>query len=299
MERKSNFGLFLLICAAFFYASFGVFSKIIGDAFPTFTQTWTRSVIALLLFIAFCFYKKLFIKIQKEDLKWFFITGTVGALSLAPTFYAFVHLNIGTVLFIFYAITVITSYILGVFFLKEKLTKVSISAFFLAFCGLLFVFWGDIRFDFEKIIPVIAACASGIFFSIWFVFSKKISSKYPTPQINTFGYVLAVLINFFIALILNEPFNANFISVEWLANIGYGFAGFAGSGLTMYGFKYIEAHKGSLVLLLEIVFGALFGFLLFHEILNPTTIAGGLLIIFSILVPNVFEIFKIKPESTA
>lgn len=283
------YGLFILLTSAFFYASYGVFSKIIAGSFTPFTQAWTRGVITLLCFLAFGLYKKLFVKIKKEDIKWYFIVGIIGSLAVAPTFYSLANLHLGTALFIQYAATVITSYILGSIFLGEKLTKISIYSLLLAFLGLILVYWGDIYFNLDKIIPVIAACISGAFFSVWFVFSKKISSKYPTVQINTYGYIFAVIINLLIALIVKEPFNNNFASSAWIANIGYGVAGFAGSGLSVYGFKFIEAHIGSIVLLSEILFGIVFGLLLFGEVLNLTTIFGGVLVIASIALPNIYK----------
>ncbi len=289
MEKNSTYGLVILLGAALSYASYGIFSKIIGGAFAPFTQSWTRSIITLLLFVGFCLYKKFFTKIRKEDIKWYFIVGIVGALALAPTFYSLANLNLGTALFISYAATVIVSYFIGSVFLGEKLTKTNLTALLLSLAGLLLVYWGDIHFEAGKIVPVLAAFASGTLFSIWFSFSKKISSKYPTPQINTYGYAFAVIVNLAIALALGEPLNTNFASSAWLANIGYGIVGFAGSGLSVYGFKYIEAHKGSIVLLSEIVFGTLFGLFLFHELLSLTTIAGGVLILASIALPNIYK----------
>lgn len=283
------YGVSILLASAFFYASYGTFSKIIAGSFAPFTQAWTRGIITLLCFLVFGFYKKLFVKIRKEDIKWYFIVGVIGSLAVAPTFYSLANLNLGTALFIQYAATVIASYLLGSLFLHEKLTKISIFSLLLAFLGLFIVYWGDIYFSVNKLIPVIAACISGVFFSVWFVFSKKISLKYPTAQINTYGYIFAVVINFLIASIAKEPFNKNFTSSAWIANIGYGIVGFAGSGLSIYGFKFIEAHKGSIVLLSEILFGILFGLLLFKEILGLTTIFGGILIIVSIALPNVYK----------
>lgn len=291
MQRK-YYGLSILLASAFFYASYGVFSKIIGGAFAPFTQAWTRGIITLCCFLAFGIYKKIFVKVSKEDIKWYIVVGVIGSLAVAPTFYSLANLNIGTALFIQYAATVITSYILGSLFLKEKITKTSIISFGLAFVGLFLVYMGDIYFNIEKLVPVIAAFVSGSFFSIWFVFSKKISTKYPTVQINTYGYVFAVVINFFIASLLAEPLNKNLTSTAWLANIGYGIVGFAGSGLSVYGFKFMEAHKGSIVLLSEILFGMLFGLILFQEVLNPTTLMGGILIIVSIALPNVYAMYS-------
>ncbi len=216
-------------------------------------------------------------------MKWFLGIGIVGALAIAPIFYSLAYLNLGTALFIQYAATVIVSYVLGVMLLREKLTKVNYAAFFLALAGLLLVYWGDISIN--RLVPVLAAFAGGAFFSVYFVFSKKIP-QYSSIQVNTFAYTLGVIVNLLISVLLRENFDFNFISSAWAANVGYGIAGFLGSGLTIYGFKYIEANKGSIVLLSEILFGILFGFFLFREMLSAVAVLGGLLIIFSIVLPN-------------
>ncbi len=156
-----------------------------------------------------------------------------------------------------------------------------------AFFGLLLRHIWDF---FQKPLPIFTAVISGSFFSIWFSFSKKITSKYPSVELNTLGYVAAVIVNYLIAFSLKEPLNINFSSAPWLANFGYGIAGFIGSGLTVYGFKFISAHKGSLILLSEIIFGTLFGILLFHESLNLTTLLGGILIILSLALPEVYQL---------
>jgi len=210
-------------------------------------------------------------------------------LAVAPTYYSLAYLHLGTALFIQYAATVITSYILGAFLLKEKLNMKSFTTLILAFLGLVLVYWGDIYLN--QLIPLVAAIISGSFFSIYFVFSKRVSSKYSSIQINSFGYTLTVVINFLIALFYKESFNSNFASTAWAANIGYGIAGFISSGLTVYGFKFIDAHKGSIILLSEILFGILFGLLLFHEILNPISLLGGLLIITAVALPNAQQLW--------
>jgi len=284
---KTRYGFFILLSSALFYSSYGIFSKLIGSNFEPFTQAWTRSAVSLLFFLAFGVSRKLFTKIRKEDIKWYLVVGIVGSLAVAPTFYSLAHLNIGTALFLAYAATVITSYIIGLTVFKENLTKTSYLALTLGLAGLSLVYWGDIRADYlEKVLPVVAAIVSGAFFSIWFAFSKKISHKYATVQLNTYGYVIAVVMNFLIAIALGENFNADFSSSAWLANVGYGAVGFAASGLTVYGFKFIDAHKGSIILLSELLFGVIFGLAFFGEVLNATTIIGGLLIMAAALLPH-------------
>ena len=158
------------------------------------------------------------------------------------------------------------------------------------------MFWGEIRPG--SLVPTLAAIASGSFFSIYFVVSKKISSKYSSIEINTFACILIVVVNLAISLLLHENFNKHFRSIGWLANIGFGIAGFASTGLTILGFKFIEANRGSIVLLSEILFGLLFGFVLFGEALVTTALIGGLLIFISALLPKVQSIF-LKENTSA
>ncbi|MEX1052283.1 MAG: DMT family transporter [Patescibacteria group bacterium] len=282
---KNNLGFFVLLTSAFFYSTYGVFSKLVSLGFEPFTHAWTRSFITLILFLILGFSRKIYKRVKKQDIKWYVLIGIIGSLAVAPTYYSLAYLNIGTALFLQYASTVITSYIFGALFFKERLSKESIVALLMALTGLILVYWGDVNIS--LIIPALAAFVSGSFYSTWFVFSKKINKEYPTIQINTIGYAFAVVINLFIAVIIGESFNSDFTSTAWLGNLGYALAGFFASGLTLYGFKYIEAHKGSLILLAEILFGMAFGYLLFSEVLSSLAVIGGILIIFSIALPNI------------
>ncbi len=282
--NKNKQGFFILLIAAFFWSLAGVFSKLIGASFEPFYQAWTRGCITLVIFIGFGLVKKQFVKIEREDLKWFLITGVTASLAVAPTFYSLAFLHLGTALFIQYASIVLVSYLLGTLLLKERLTKVAVAAFSLSVIGLMLVFWGDIHFG--SLVPTLAAIGSGSFFSFYVVVSKKISLKYSSIEINTFAFILVVVVNLAISLLLHENFNKNFLSIGWLANISYGIAVFAGAVLTILGFKFIEANRGSIVLLSEILFGLLFGFVLFGETLGTTALIGGLLILISALLPN-------------
>ena len=100
---KNNLGLFLLLTSAFFYSTYGVFSKFISTGFEPFTHAWTRSFLTLILFLIFGLAKKLYTKIKKEDIKWYLIIGIIGALAIAPTYYSLAYLNIGTALFLQYS----------------------------------------------------------------------------------------------------------------------------------------------------------------------------------------------------
>lgn len=285
------YGLSILLASAFFYASYGIFSKIIGHSFGPFTQAWTRSLISLIFLLIFGLARKQFVKIKANHLGWFFLIAITSSLSIAPSFYSFVYLRLGTALFIQYAATAVTGYLMGYFLLKEKLTKINILALALVLFGLLLVYWGEINLNIDETIPFMAAIIAGSFFTAWYVMSKKINKYYSVFQISTFVYISAVVVNMLIAVVAKENFNSEFLSPVWAANIGYGIAGFLGILLCVYGLKFVEAHKAGIILLSEIPFGVIFGYSLFGEALSIMTIAGGLSIIIAIALPDLYQFF--------
>lgn len=53
--------------------------------------------------------------------------------------------------------------------------------------------------------------------------------------------------------------------------------------LIVYGFKYVTAQAGTVILLFEIIAGILLGFVFFHETISLAEYAGGALILFAIV----------------
>lgn len=57
--------------------------------------------------------------------------------------------------------------------------------------------------------------------------------------------------------------------------------------LMIYGFKYVEAQTGSLIMLAEVVFGVFLGFIFYKETISFTTLLGGMAIIAAIILPEI------------
>lgn len=56
--------------------------------------------------------------------------------------------------------------------------------------------------------------------------------------------------------------------------------------------KFTSAPKAALIFALEPVFASLFGFLINHELISKTTIYGGLLLLFSLVLPGLVSIVR-------
>ena len=56
--------------------------------------------------------------------------------------------------------------------------------------------------------------------------------------------------------------------------------------LMVYGFSNLEAYTGSLIMLSEILFGLIIGFLFYSEIPSTLTLTGGIIIILAMVLPE-------------
>jgi len=285
IEKSDYKGFFILLLGGFFYSSYGVFSRIIGTSISQFFQIWSRAIITLaFLFVFILLSKTKLKKIQKADWIWGLSVSLTTGL-LLPFFYIAVNnLAIGTTLFTFYALSTVVSYILGRVIFKEKLNRIKIISLFVAILGLFFIYidsmkMGDLRY-------LLFSGLSGALFGLNINLIKKINNNYSPWQVNIFIWSGALIVNLIVSVFLGEHFNFSFISIPWAANIGLSLCSLAASVLVVYGFKFIEMQKGSIVLLSELVFGVLLGLFIYKEIPSIVTILGSILIFIALVLPN-------------
>lgn len=95
--------------------------------------------------------------------------------------------------------------------------------------------------------------------------------------------------NYLISLILYHRLFAStahwslgFVAVLLIA----GCCGVANIFLINYGFEHVSAVIAGNILSLEEVFGALFGYIIYHEVLTPRDIISGLIILAAVILTN-------------
>ena len=283
-NHAHNLGQISLVGAGFFYALYSVFSRIIGPYFATFYQTWSRSLLVFGFFLAVGLVSHAYTPIKKQHRRWFAIVSLSAALTTAPYYIAILHMSLGTTMFVFYAVSLITSICLGTLYFKEKVTPVKLTAFGLGILGIVFLFIDSVKI--YALIYILAAAFAGLMYSFSSVFSKKISSDYSNIHISTFNTAVILVVNLILSLLVHEVWYTNFISVSWLTNVAYAVATVCTIVLVIYGFKRTEAQIGSLLLLAELPFVILFGWLFYGEVPTLLTIVGGCLIVVAMALPN-------------
>ncbi len=288
-------GYLMVLASAFCFGSYGVWSRFLGSEFGVFYQGWVRSIIILAILLPIAIFGKRLKMIKKADRKWFTITMVFTVFTQVPLYYAFNHLPLGTATLIFYGLFLISSYLIGWIFLGEKMTAIKIFSLGTALVGL-FITCGLSLAVFSMGAMLLAAL-SGIASGGEVATSKKSTEHYSSLQITVYSWILILLTHLPLSLMMDERQLIPALSLEWLAMLGYAASGLAGFWLIIEGFKFIDASIGSLIGLLEIIFSVLFGVCIFNDQLTTPIVLGGLIILASAILPDVYSLLhpRTKP----
>jgi len=287
MKNRANNqikGIVFILVSAFFYGTYGIWSRLMAVSFGEFTQVWTRGLLLLIVILILNLKFKIFKKIERTNLPWFIIIALSGGLNQAPYFFGFKHLTIGTATMLFYAALVIGGYLIGKLAFNEKITITKYISLFLAIAGMLVIYRLILTSD--QILPASLTIIAGLMGACAAVLPKKLSNQYSELHIMSGYFIVMVVANSILGFIFHEKLPAFNQSTVWLAQIGYSAALLFANLAVIEGFKHIEASIGSLIGLAEILFGISFGIIFFAESLTIGTIIGGGLIILSAALPN-------------
>ncbi len=283
-------GASLITISAVFFATYGIWSKLMIGTFGEFNQAVIKAIILLSFIVPYAVIKKSFKKIKKQDFKWFLIIAAVGGLNQAPYYFGFEHLTVGTAALLFYTGLTLGAYILGAVFFKEEINLQKKAAFMIAFMGLCVIY--KFQLQSGQLLAAGFAFIAGIMGSVAVVFSKKLSGEYSEIQIVT-GYLVAMIIfNPILSLLYGEPIPSMVNVIPWLAQLGYAGSFLIANLAVVSGFKYLDPSVGALIGLLEVVFAAILGIIIFKESITMQFILGSGLILIAIALHDLVELAK-------
>lgn len=286
---KSTYGVLLILVASLLFGSYGVWAKLIGGDMGVFFQGWSRGLIIAVALFPFLYWRGLIVPIQKADWKWLTVFLAFTSLTQAPLFYAFTHMDIGSATLLFFVSMLLTMYLVGFFFLDEKITAVKIVSFVLACVGMYLIFsFSLVAFT---LLAALMAMLNGVASGGEISFSKKLSGSYSTFYITWLSWVVIVITNAPFSILLGEPQLLPSLDWVWLWQLGYTVASMLAFWLIIEGLKYVEAGIGGLLGLLEIIFSVVFGLWLFNEALTVQVVIGALLILVAAALPHLQELY--------
>lgn len=266
-----------LTSAAFLYGIFGILSRIIGYNLPIFYQSWVRTLVAsLILTISYKSWKS----VDRKDWGLLILRSGIGVAAFLLFFIAVNAMEVNLTYFLFYGGSTLGGFVLGALVFKERTTPLRLLCLGLAAIGLAMVYGVSIA----EVNPLytLLAFISGICTASWSMLAKKITS-YPPGQMAFLENSLAFPIVFLLSILFREAWPVMEFSVAQGTNIILGTL-FAITGLLMvFGFRRIDMQIGSLIMLSEILFAVIFGFMIYQEVPSFWAALGGALIITSMV----------------
>lgn len=277
-------GVTLILGSAFFYATYGIWSRLMGSSFGEFSQAWSRGLILLIFVLLLNWKFKIFKPLQKQDFPWLIAIGLAGGLNQAPYYFGFQHLSIGTATLLFYAALVVGGYILGKVFFQEKMTFIKIVGLILAILGMTFIY--QFQLTPNQFLAATLTIIAGLLGSATVILPRKLIGGYPEFQIMISYFTVQIFFNGIFSFILHNSLPPFSNTTSWLGQIGYATAMILANWAAIEGYRHFEASLGSLIGLAEIIFGVAFGIILFHESLTLSIIIGSIIIISAAALPH-------------
>lgn len=162
-------------------------------------------------------------------------------------------------------------------FLKEKITKKEVVALVLAFTGALFIIKPTWNYS---MLPALSGFTSGLLAGVAYTIIRGLHNRNERSTVILFYFSLVSLLLSGLMMIkgFRVPDSSELIS---LLLIGVFAAG--GQYFLTISYKFAEASKVSIYSYSNIVFSALFGFILWQEVPDTYSIIGGIIIVFAAL----------------
>ena len=283
-------GYIYILLSTLAFASYGVWAKLIGDRYGVFTQAWTRALLICVVLLVIGLITKQFKRFDKADMKWVGVYTLFSIFTVAPIYYAFTQMGIGTATILFYAAYMVASYVIGRIFFAEKITVVKIVAMLCATIGMILVF--GIELAGVSALALAMALLNGIASGGEVSFTKKVSDKYSVLQLTFVTWIAICIVHFIAALVTHETLLPAQTPQSMVGILLFAITAMLAYWLVVAGYKTIEASIGGLIGTLEVPFAVLFGAIFFSERLVPIAIVGGLLIFVAAAIPDGVALIK-------
>lgn len=280
-------GFAAIMLGAVFFGLLGVFSRLIGLEFGVFNTNWVRNLIVFLILGIYFLITKKWQVVERTDRKWLVIWPFFGMFTTIGIFVGTNRLPIGSALLFFFSGMIVTIYVVSYVMLKERINLIKLVAIGLVLVGLVVIYRRDLSFG--DALGFWAAILGGGGNGVWAVLSKKLSKAYDSFQLVFIDALVSMVFSFTIAMSLGERLQFVGFGRSWLVVFIWAVSSIGVIWSIIYGYKKLEAQKAALLMPMRAVFGALWGYVVYKEVLGIEVFVGGLLILVASILPNVVK----------
>ncbi len=289
---KKILAIATLIFLALGFASMGVASRWMNEGLGNFTQVCLR-VFGAFILLNVLFRKQIsYKKIWRLHTRSWIILFAIGILGYAVMIYTITKAALLTDLVsvsVLYSTVPFWVYLYGLFLARQKFSWKVAGLLVISSWGIGLIASGDLlprlgQFGLGEWLALSAAA----FDAVWYMGIKLLENKLNSKEISIMALGIATISTFIMALLLRESFDFSAFT-NWHVVTALTF-GILQNGwvtpLMAFALKYIDEVAATEIMLGESVFSLLFGYLLYHETINPIQAFGGLVIIAAVYLMN-------------
>ena len=275
--NKKILAILLFVTATFFGSLMGVFMRLAQSDINVFTASFLRFGIGFVIILPYLFYSKF--KVYKtNNIKLHFIRGIINVPTMYVGFAALMFIPLEQIQALHFIVPLIVTF-LAVFFFKEKIRFVRITALIIGLIGMLVMLRPGII---EMNIGVYMVLFTSIVWSFIIIITKFLSKNDSPITILTYQYSFVTFFSFFIVIFFWETPSPIIFLYTFLAALSGTILHIA----LIYSYKLVDLTLTQPFTFLSLIWASLFGYNVFGEEpdiftwLGATIIFSGVLIIF-------------------
>ena len=257
MKQKYK-GIICIVTSAFFFALMNMFVRMAGDL-PVFQKSFFRNLVAVVFALIVLMKDKPKIKMDKVSWMGIILRSFFGTVGVLCNFYAVDHMMLADAS-ILNKLAPFFALLMGVLILKEKITPFQVSAVVVAFMGALLVIKpGSGIVNTAAILGVLGGCAAGTAYTmVRFLGKRGVAGPFIVFFFSAFSCVTIaplMLANY-------KPMTTSQLLCLLMAGLTAAAAQFAVTAA----YCYAPAREISVFDYSQIIFAAVLGFFVFHQI---------------------------------
>lgn len=277
MLRRPSTGLLYMVLAAFCFSLMSLFVKLAGQRLPSQEIVLVRSLVTLLY--TYLALRWAGVSPWGRDRRWLVLRGLTGFAALSCFYYALTRLPLADATVIQYTNPAFTA-LLAALTLKETMGWPAVGGTLLSLGGVALIarptfLFGAHAASYSLTAAGIALLGALLSAAAYVIVRKLRSTEHPLvvvfyfPLISTFGSLPTAL-----------PGAVWPTWSEWgILILGVGLSAQLGQVFMTKGLHLERAGKATAVSYLQVVFAALWGLLVFHEVPDPISIGGAVLVV--------------------
>ncbi len=271
--NKERIGMLEVFVSSLLFGLIPIFVRL-DDSLGAFNLSFFRVVVAAISLFLFIRFSKIKLSSLKQETGKLLFFGVFHGLIIIGYFFAIKYLSISSAVLLLYSCSiwgVVFSYLI----LKEKIKKKSWFALIIALIGVFLIISPKSFFLKESIIGSISGLIAGALAGLVYTLSK-ILKKHDKVSLTFWQNLIAIPFLFPLILIEFPQFTLKSLGVVVVLGTVCTAIPFV---LIFRGFQKIPIQKGSVLILLDLVFAIIFASILFKEVPSLMEVIGGILIL--------------------